>query len=86
VEDGSYLKLKNARISYRVPSKYLSQTHVLRGVMATFQVQNVFTITHYTGYDPEVGIYNYGGVNLVGVDEGRYPSTRSYTLSVSLDF
>jgi TonB-linked SusC/RagA family outer membrane protein len=86
VEDGSYLKLKNARISYRVPGKYLSQTHILRGALATFQVQNVFTITHYTGYDPEVGIYNYGGVNLVGVDEGRYPSTRSYTLSLSLDF
>jgi len=86
VEDGSYLKLRNARISYRVPSRYISQTHVLRGALATFQVQNVFTITHYTGYDPEVGIYNYGGVNLVGVDEGRYPSTRSYTLSISLDF
>jgi len=86
VEDGSYLKLRNARISYRVPSRYISQTHVLRSVLATFQVQNVFTITHYSGYDPEVGIYNYGGVNLVGVDEGRYPSTRAYTFSLSLDF
>jgi TonB-linked SusC/RagA family outer membrane protein len=86
IEDGSYLKLKNVRLSYRVPSKYLSQTHVLRGALAMFQVQNVFTITHYTGYDPEVGIYNYGGVNLVGLDEGRYPSTRSYTFSLSLDF
>ncbi|HWK05850.1 MAG TPA: SusC/RagA family TonB-linked outer membrane protein [Puia sp.] len=86
VEDGSYLKLKNVRLSYRVPTKYLSQTHVLRGALATFQVQNAFVITHYTGYDPEVGIYNYGGVNLVGVDEGRYPSTRSYTFSLSLDF
>jgi TonB-linked SusC/RagA family outer membrane protein len=85
VEDGSYFRLKNARISYRVPSKYLSATHVLRGVLAVFQVQNVFTITKYTGYDPEVGMYNYGGVNLVGLDEARYPSTRSYTFSLSLD-
>ncbi|MEO7121397.1 MAG: TonB-dependent receptor, partial [Ginsengibacter sp.] len=73
VEDGSYLKLRNARISYRVPGKYLSKTHVLRGLVATFQVQNAFTITKYTGFDPEVGMYNYGGINLVGMDEGRYP-------------
>ena len=86
VESGSYLKLKNARISYRVPEKYLSNTHVLRGVVATFQVQNAFTITKYTGYDPEVGMYNYGGLNLAGMDEGRYPPSRSYTISIGLDF
>jgi TonB-linked SusC/RagA family outer membrane protein len=86
VENGSYLKLKNVRLSYRVPSKYVSKTRILRGVLATFQVQNAFTITKYTGYDPEVGLYNYGGINIVGMDEGRYPSTRSYTFSLSLDF
>lgn len=86
VENGSYLKLKNVRLNYRVPGKYLSHTHIFRGALATFQVQNAFTITKYTGYDPEVGMYNYGGVNLVGLDEGRYPSSRSYTLSLSLDF
>jgi hypothetical protein len=78
--------LRNARISYRVPEKYLSKTHVLRGVLATFQVQNAFTITKYTGYDPEVGMYNYGGLNIVGLDEGRYPPSRSYTFSLALDF
>lgn len=86
IESGSYLKLRNARISYRVPEKYLSKTHVLKGVLATFQVQNVFTITKYTGYDPEVGMYNYGGLNVVGLDEGRYPPSRSYTFSLALDF
>ncbi len=87
VEDGSYLKLKNIRLSYRFSSKMLAPTHVFRGVVATFQVQNVFTITHYTGFDPEVGMYNYKGVvNLVGVDEGRYPITRSYSFGLSLDF
>lgn len=86
IENGSYLKLKNARLNYRVPSKYLSGTRVFRGALATFQVQNVFTITKYTGYDPEIGMYNYGGMNIVGMDEGRYPSTRSYTFSLSLDF
>ncbi len=85
VEDGSYIKLKNVRLTYRVPNKLLSRTHALRGVLATFQVQNAFTITKYSGYDPEIGMYNYSGINLVGLDEGRYPSTRSYTFSLSID-
>ena len=87
VESGSYLKLRNARISYRVPSKFINATHIFKGISATAQVQNAFTITKYTGFDPEVGMYNYKGVtNFVGLDEGRYPNSRSYTLSLSLDF
>jgi len=87
VEDGSYLKLKNVRLSYRVPTKYLSHTHILRGATIVAQAQNVFTITDYTGFDPEVGMFNYKGVtNIVGMDEARYPSTRSYSISLALDF
>jgi TonB-linked SusC/RagA family outer membrane protein len=87
VEDGSYFKLKNVRLGYRVPQKYLSYAKIFRGALITVQAQNVFTITKYTGFDPEVGMYNYKGVaNLVGVDEGRYPSTRSYSVSLNLDF
>lgn len=87
VESGSYLKLKNVRLSYQVPSRLVSRTHILKGALATFQVQNVFTITKYTGFDPEVGMYNYKGVtNIVGMDEGRYPSTRLYSFSVALNF
>ncbi|HVM89484.1 MAG TPA: TonB-dependent receptor [Puia sp.] len=87
VEDGSYLKLKNIRLSYRIPGKYIKATRILRGAMLTLQSQNLFTITKYTGFDPEVGMYNYKGVvNIVGMDEGRYPSTRSFSFSLSLDF
>jgi TonB-linked SusC/RagA family outer membrane protein len=87
VEDGSYFKLKNVRLSYRVPTKYLNRTHVLRGATIIAQAQNVFTITKYSGFDPEVGMFNYQGVaNIVGMDEARYPSTRSYSISVALDF
>jgi hypothetical protein len=86
VESGSYLKLKNARLSWRLPAKYINATHFLRGVTFTAQAQNVFTITKYTGYDPEIGMYQYGGFNIVGMDEGRYPQTRSYIFSVSVNF
>lgn len=87
VENGSYLKLKNVRLSYTVPDKYLGVQHIFRGVTASLQAQNLFTITKYKGLDPEVGMYNYKGVtNIVGMDEGRYPTTRSYSLSLTLDF
>ena len=71
-----------------MPTKYLSYTHnILRGATITVQAQNVFTVTKYTGFDPEVGMFNYKGVsNIVGMDEARYPSTRSYSLSLALDF
>jgi len=86
VESGSYLKLKNARLSWRLPAKYLNATHFLRGAVFTVQAQNVLTITKYKGYDPEVGMYQYGGFNIVGMDEGRYPQTRSYSFSVAVNF
>ncbi len=87
VEDGSYLKLKNINLSYTVPSRYMSETHILSGATISAQVHNVFTITSYTGFDPEVGMYNYKGVtNIAGMDEGRYPVTRSYSISLVLNF
>ena len=57
VEDGSYLRLKNVSLSYNVPAKYLSHTKVIKGFKATISAQNVFTLTHYNGYDPEIGAY-----------------------------
>jgi len=86
VEPGSYLKLKNVRLTYTVPSKYTQMTHVIRGASASVQVQNAWTWTRYSGYDPEVGMYQYGGFNIVGMDEGRYPQTRSYAFSLNLNF
>ncbi|HEX6848100.1 MAG TPA: TonB-dependent receptor, partial [Chitinophagaceae bacterium] len=57
VEDGSYFRLKNVSLTYNVPARYLSHTKVVKGFKATLSAQNVFTITNYTGYDPEIGAY-----------------------------
>jgi hypothetical protein len=48
-------------------------------------VQNLFTITDYKGYDPEIGMINYGGTIMAGLDAGRYPNTRMYTFSLVAD-
>ncbi len=70
VEDGSYLKLKNVSLSYNVPAKYLGYTKVIKGVKATISAQNLYTLTHYKGYDPEIGAYVGTGAS------GRKPGDR----------
>ncbi|MNR61562.1 TonB dependent receptor [compost metagenome] len=48
-------------------------------------VQNLYTFTEYTGYDPEVGSYNQDAL-LSGIDSGRYPTNRSFTFGLNLEF
>ncbi len=90
VEDGSYLRLKNVTLSYNIPASLISRQKLVRGVRASFGVQNLATITGYSGLDPEVGSYT--GVNAatsggaIGLDYGRYPLTPIYTFSLNANF
>jgi TonB-linked SusC/RagA family outer membrane protein len=90
VEDGSYLRVKNISLTYNVPAKYLSHTKVIRGFKATISAQNVFTFTHYTGYDPEIGAYVGQGSSAqnqaIGIDFGRYPLTPMYSATINVNF
>lgn len=85
VEDGSYARLKNVTLSYNFPDKWISHL-AMTNLQASLSVQNLLTITGYKGYDPEIGMVNYGGTIMVGVDPGRYPSVRMYSISLSADF
>lgn len=85
VEDGSYLRVKNITLNYDVPKKWISHL-AMSGLRASLSVQNLLTITNYTGYDPEVGMVNYGGTIMAGVDSGRYPSVTMYSFGLSADF
>ena len=90
VEDGSYLRVKNVTLSYNVPFKYLNYAKVIKGLRATIGAQNLLTFTKYKGYDPEVGAYVGTGSSssnqAIGIDFGRYPLTRMYTATISVDF
>ena len=83
IEDGSYLRFKNLAIGYTVPKKWLKKIHI-ENLRVYFNVQNLWTITKYKGYDPEVGSYNQN-VLLRGVDYARYPSQRIYTFGLNLN-
>ncbi len=80
IEKGSFLRLDNASLGYNFDVSGMSALHKLRVYVTG---QNLFTITNYTGLDPEV---NMGGLD-PGV-EGReyYPKSRIFSLGVNLSF
>lgn len=84
VEDGSYIRLQNVALSYTLPRAWLKATF-LSNVKVYCNVQNLFTITKYDGFDPEVGSLR-GTALLNGVDYSRYPSPRIYTVGLNVQF
>ncbi len=81
IEDGSYLRLKNLQVGYTFKNVGKSFENLRPRIYGG--IQNLFTITKYTGYDPEVSsnvLFNRG------VDFNAYPNARSITLGVNLTF
>ncbi len=86
VEDGSYLRIKNISLGYTLP-KSLLQKAKIENVRVYCNIQNLYTFTKYTGYDPEVGASTQDATGLTyGVDNGRYPSPTLYSFGVSFTF
>jgi TonB-dependent starch-binding outer membrane protein SusC len=88
IENGSYLRAKNVTLGYSFSPKLLNKVSI-NSFRIYVQVANLFTITKYTGADPEVSGGYIGGVNSVtdfGVDEGSYPNTRNFLVGVNLKF
>ena len=79
IEDGSFLKMKKVRLTYKLP---MSLTW-LQGLTVWGEANNVFTLTKYRGLDPEVSVRN--GVLYQGVDAGFLPSSRSFNFGVTIN-
>ncbi len=84
IEDGSFLKLKNVTVGYTFHSDLLKKAMISK-VRVYVSSQNLFTITKYTGLDPEIGLQN-GNATQNGLDNGAYPSSRFYTVGVNVIF
>ncbi len=84
VEDGSYLRLKTISLAWNLPRKWLKPLN-LEWVQIYGNIQNLFTITGYDGYDPEIGSVGQS-VILQGIDNYRYPSQRIYTFGLKVKF
>ena len=79
VEDGSFLRMKNLRLSYTVPDRLTNLMQVQR-LRVYGQVTNLFTITNYSGLDPEL---NASG-QWMGLDQGAWPTPRQIMFGVTL--
>ncbi|WP_026705714.1 SusC/RagA family TonB-linked outer membrane protein [Flavobacterium soli] len=84
VEDGSYLRIQNLTLGYNLPADLISKIKMSR-VRVYGSVQNLYTFTDYSGYDPEIGSFNQSPL-LSGIDNGRYPSPRTFAFGVNLEF
>lgn len=81
IENGSYMKMKYLKLSYKLPSKIIRKIGA-SNLDVYGQVENVFTITKYTGLDPEILPGGYGSL----VDNGAYPRPRTFTVGLNLQF
>ncbi len=80
LEKGNYLKMANATLSYKVGNI----GKVLRNFTISLTGQNLFVITNYTGFDPEVNTdAGFGGIPSLGVEYVPYPSARTILLGVN---
>jgi TonB-linked SusC/RagA family outer membrane protein len=86
VEDGSYIRVKNITLGYTFPRTLLQKVHI-ENVRAYVNIQNLYTFTKYTGYDPEVGASTQDSSGLTyGIDNGRYPSPTLYSFGLNFTF
>lgn len=84
IENGSYLRLKNISLGYSLPVQKWSIGKWVKGINVYVSAQNLFTITGYSGTDPEVSAN--GSDVSAGWDFLQYPSVRTYTFGMKLKF
>lgn len=81
LEDGSYLRLKNITLGYSLPQKTINKISLSK-LRFYFSIQNLFTLTKYSGYDPQIG----GNIGTRGMDMGNYPTFTTYNFGVNISF
>lgn len=83
IEDGSYFKISNVTVGYDFSR--LFKKSFLSKARLYFTAQNLFTITGYSGMDPEIG-YGFDEDWVSGIDLGYYPSARTFLVGVNISF
>jgi len=83
VENGSYLRLQNFQLGYSIPKALLEHAGIMRSFRIYISGQNLFTLTKYSGPDPDIG---QGSPLNLGFDPIRYPSARTIMVGVNAQF
>jgi iron complex outermembrane receptor protein len=87
LENGSFLRLNNATLSYKLSPQVIGMGDYVNNIRFSITGQNLFVITDYTGYDPEINTgSSIGGVQTFGIDRFTYPRPRTILLGLNVSF
>lgn len=81
LENGAYFRLKTLQLGYSLPQSLLKKVSIDK-VRVYVTSNNLFTLTKYTGFDPEIG----GGQGIYGIDRAVYPQARSFMMGLDIAF
>lgn len=86
VEDGSYFRIKNVTLAYDFAPRLLKFTNdIVKGLRIYATANNLVTFTKYSGFDPEVNMFD-GSSSVLGTDFGTYPQARSIVFGANFTF
>ena len=89
VEDGTYVRLRTLQVGYDLPSSAIPWLQIARIYV---QAENLFTLTGYSGLDPALPAYDTNGAagnisdQFRGVDQGSYPTNRTFSIGITTSF
>ncbi|WP_312077059.1 SusC/RagA family TonB-linked outer membrane protein [Chryseobacterium sp.] len=87
LEKGDFFRLNNATLGYNLDPKLLGIGEHIRNIRFTVTGQNLFVITKYSGFDPEINTgISQGGIQSFGIDYATYPRARSFVFGVNVAF
>ncbi len=85
IEDASFLKLREITLTYQLPDTWVTQVPKVKSARVSFSARNVFTLTGYSGLDPEVS--NFGNQAIArNIDVAPFPPSRSFWTSIDVGF
>lgn len=86
VESGSYLRVKTLQLGYTVPNQLINKAKI-SNLRFYVQAQNLFTVTKYSGGDPDLGLISGNGTDQsIGIDLAGYPNPKQFILGLTLNF
>lgn len=87
LEKGDFFRLNNATLGYNIDPKILGIGEHIRNIRFSITAQNLFIITKYSGFDPEINSgLSQGGIQSFGIDYSTYPKARSFVFGVNVAF
>lgn len=87
LEDGSFFRLNNATLGYNLNTQQVGLQNAFQNIRLSVTGQNLFVITNYSGFDPEVNTGSTsGGIQTFGVDRFTYPRARTFSINLNLTF